>query len=299
MYNRRMFYIGIKSGLGNQMFQYAHGQAASKKSGLPLALDISAYGRQFAKDTPRSFTLQKYNITAPIASASETARFHTPFRIFLRRIRNKLRPFANLVFDPREFDIRDGQYKEGYWQSERYFEEAAESIRAQFTLKGDFGTEALAAISEIESKKAEGIAAILVHVRRGDFVTNPYSIASIGVLPPEYFINAIALIRERISLRSPGQGVHVFFASEDPAWVRENIKIDCPSSFISRPGIQDYEELLIMSKCDHFAISNSSFSWWAAWLASGSDKIVVAPKRWRANPKERADDALPPNWLRI
>ncbi len=307
-----MFYICIKSGLGNQMFQYAFGYTAAKKAGLPLALDVSSYDRQFARDTPRSFTLQNYAITAGIATQEETAKFHTPFRILMRRIRNKIRPFANLVFDPREFNIKDGQYKEGYWQSAKYFEEYADDIKRQFRLKEPFGPEASAALSEIEESKKQGAITLLVHVRRGDYVTNAYSVASLGVLDPEYFMNAIRLIRERLVLASTKHGgqhvpaVHVFFASEDPAWVKENIKVnmdDIPgtvtSTFISRPGIKDYEELLAMSACDHFVISNSSFSWWSAWLGSNPNKIVVAPKRWKVNPKERTDDVTPPNWLRI
>lgn len=297
-----MFYTCIKGGLGNQMFQYAYGYAAAKKAGLELSLDISAYDRQFAKDTPRNFTLQNYNIAARIAPKNETAHFHTGSMTLLRRIRNKLFPFNHLVFDPRQSDIRDGQLKEGFWQSEKYFEDSADDIRRQFTLKNPFGPEAVMAIGEIASCKEKGITTLLVHVRRGDFVTNAHAIAHHGVLEPEYFINGIKLIRERLSLAAQhheNRAIHIFFASEDRAWVAEHVKTDMPSTFITRPGIKDYEELLIMSMCDHFVISNSSFSWWAAWLSKNAQKIVIAPKKWVANPTIRTDDAVPPNWLRI
>jgi hypothetical protein len=295
-----MFYLGIKSGLGNQMFQYAYGYTAAKKAGIPLSLDISAYDRQFAKDTPRNFTLQNYNISAPIAPIEETVKFHTPLRIFLRRIKNKIKPAINHLFDAREFDIKDGQYKEGYWQSAKYFESYADDIRKEFTLKNAFGSEAVEALREIEACKDQGITTILVHVRRGDFITNAHSVASLGILPAEYFINAIKLIQERLILASTEKPIHIFFASEDPAWVEGHIKTEgISSSFITRPGIKDFEELLVMSHCDHFVISNSSFSWWSAWLATNPHKIVVAPKRWMVDPKIRTDDATPPNWLRI
>ncbi len=308
-----MFYIGIKGGLGNQMFQYAFGYAAKLKSGLSAALDTSAYERQSPKDTPRTFTLQHYNISLPIASQKETRKFHTPMRRLIRGLIYKIFPAKNHVFDAKEFNVRNGELKTGYWQCARYFEDYADDIRKEFTLRDGFGNEAMEAIGEIESLKSLGIVTVLVHVRRGDYVTNPYAAAVHGTATAEYFETGISLIQNRLILsdtakktvltESATTRIHVCFATEDIAWTREHLTNRLPagitSTFISRPGIRDYEELLIMSACDHFVISNSSFSWWSAWLGSNPNKIVVAPKRWKVNPKERTDDVTPPNWLRI
>ena len=41
-----------------------------------------------------------------------------------------------------------------------------------------------------------------------------------------------------------------------------------------------FEKIRLMSKCKHFILSNSSFSWWAQYLSDSKEKIVVAPSRW-------------------
>jgi hypothetical protein len=61
----------------------------------------------------------------------------------------------------------------------------------------------------------------------------------------------------------------------------------------------NYEDLRLMSCCNHNIIANSSFSWWGAWLNKNPNKIVIAPKLWYANQKIENKDITPKNWLRI
>ena len=58
--------------------------------------------------------------------------------------------------------------------------------------------------------------------------------------------------------------------------------------------LSDIEELYVMSHCDNLILANSSFSWWAAYLSTKDNKIVVAPvvDFWK-------EDFYLPNWKKI
>ncbi len=304
-----MFYVGIQSGLGNQMFQYAFGVAASLQNNIPLSLDLSQYDRQYSKDTPRSFGLQHFNIQARIADKSEVAKFHSQYAIFLRRVKRKISPNKNYEFRPSEFKVHCGQYLEGHWHSEKYFKRYHETIRHELSLKEPLGAEAMAALNEIKEFSKKGYETIMIHVRRGDYVTNKHSVSVMGVLEADYFMKAIETICNEIDRRdsmhqedkaiSEPKPKHIFFATEDIEWVKKHIKPHIDYSFITRPGIYDFEEMMVMAACDHFIISNSSFSWWSAWLGKNPHKTVVAPAAWVVDPRVSTKDATPEEWIRI
>ncbi len=63
-------------------------------------------------------------------------------------------------------------------------------------------------------------------------------------------------------------------------------------------GLESYNDMRLMSLCQHHIIANSSFSWWGAWLNSNQNKIVIAPKKWFAN-DTNVKDLIPDNWIKI
>ena len=66
-------------------------------------------------------------------------------------------------------------------------------------------------------------------------------------------------------------------ASDDLEWCKENLHLPNPY-FLE--GYKPEEQLWILSICHNFVLSNSSFSWWAAYLCRHADKIVIAPETW-------------------
>ena len=139
-----------------------------------------------------------------------------------------------------------------------------------------------------------GSNSISLHVRRADYVTNPQANQFHGVSSMEYYNKAIHKIKSIIS--EP----HFFIFSDDITWAKQNMIIDCPTTFVSHNGPdKNYDDLRLMSFCKHHIIANSSFSWWGAWLAMNKNKVVIAPTRWFNSPDRNTKDVIPENWFSI
>lgn len=148
---------------------------------------------------------------------------------------------------------------EGYFQSEKYFPSNAKEI---FTFHPY-----LVESCKREFEKAFEKTTIAIHVRRGDYVGNPNYVQ----LPPTYYILAL-------ETHFPGwRDCNLIFFSDDIDYCK--IHYQClPNAFFS-DNFVDIADLCLMSQCDHFIIANSSFSWWAAWLAEKEGTKVVYPVR--------------------
>jgi Glycosyl transferase family 11 len=301
-----MIIVTIKGGLGNQLFQYACGRALALRNKDILKLDISGYSQKNS-DTLRSYSLWKFHIIESIATQTEISSFKDPhnlFSKFYRKIKTKL-GFANIEFIPRTLTLKGNVYLNGYWQTEKYFADCAETIRREFTLKDPLGPAAqrFADMIDAAGTAADAIepATISLHVRRGDVARDAWKNPYYGITTPEYYARALERAREEISRRN-GSGaapIRVFVFSDDIEWTRRNIAIPFPTTYIEGPGIADYEELMLMSRCRHHIIANSSFSWWGAWLDPRPDTIVIAPKEWIRKRKRQHKDICPDSWLRV
>jgi hypothetical protein len=292
-----MLISNIIGGLGNQMFQYATARALSIDLNTQLVLDISDFD---GYSLHQGFELNRvFNCEANIASDDDlSAILHWQKSKLARRLLKKF-PFNFLrskkfVLEP-SFqywsgikNIADNSYLMGYWQSESYFSHHAETIRSDFRFKPELtskNTEVLAHINEAN--------AVSLHVRRGDYVQNAHTNATHGVCSLQYYKNAIDQIAN--SVKAP-----VFFVfSDDIEWVKSNLQIDFPCFYIDHNhGIDSFNDMRLMSNCQHHIIANSSFSWWGAWLNANPEKIVIAPKQWFAN-NTNVSDLLPKGWIKL
>jgi len=265
---KKVIKIKLKGGLGNQMFQYAYGRKLILLDKKDVVFDISFFGdARESIDTNRPFLLDKFIINNSI-------KFENIKENFFQKIVKKI--ISNIT----------GEY--GFYQNEKYFKDIEDVIRKEFTLKDQLSGVSKKAEVEISNSKNS----VSIHIRRGDYVTDKNTNIHHGTCGLDYYQNAIKYILDVVE--SPT----FFIFSDDIEWVKENLKIE-NCVYVSNPEIKDYEELILMSKCRHNIIANSSFSWWGAWLNKTSDKIIVAPKQWLANKTANELDILPSSWIQI
>ncbi len=286
----------LNGGLGNQMFQYAAGRALADRLGAPLKIDLS----EFETYRLRRFELNQFTINAGIATAEELSGLiinPSRFQRILGRLAVSLWfGSSNTAFKERKFSyddifekIRHPVYLNGYWQSEKYFKSAEDKLRGELCLVDK--------LDEASQKILDRILqcpAVSLHIRRGDYITNPSAALVHGVCSLDYYYSAIGHITAHV------ENPHFFVFSDDPQWAKDNLKISYPVQFVEANGPdRGAEDMWLMKSCKHHIIANSSFSWWGAWLNDRRDKIVIAPRIWFLDKKVDTKDLIPEQWHRI
>ena len=134
-----------------------------------------------------------------------------------------------------------------------------------------------------------------VHVRRGDYLGLE---EAFNICPLHYFTIAMN------HMRSMHPGTHFFVFSDDINWCNENLAepedVTVVAPLANTTAIQsEMADFNLMRACDSFIISNSSFSWWAAYLSQSTD--VICPTRWLkgiASAEVPIETLLPSHWQR-
>lgn len=194
-----------------------------------------------------------------------------PIHKIIGRLSNQMFQFAAL------YTWTQDQGIPFFVQDEKYFKKYEKQIR-------DFFSEGIGYF-EIDGKQP-----VAIHVRRTDYVNNPFYV-DLGHhkhadMSDNYYVRAMAMF--------PGEKFMVF--SDDIAWCKEQ---EFFKGCYFSEGHDEITDMNIMASCKHNIIANSSFSWWAAWLNPNPNKIVVAPKQWFSNPEDEKFIGIPSSWLRI
>lgn len=286
-----MIIIRLTDGLGNQMFQYAAARRISILRNTELKLHFN-----YPDVKGRQFGLGPFNIRAQVAQTEEVENLigahHGRFR---RKLKNWIgRPTTiaeskSLDFDDRLLKAPDNVYITGYWQSPRYFQGIEETLAKEFSLTSGLSSPALAVADRMERTTS-----VSLHVRRGDYVSDPGCRRLFLPCGAEYYRRAVEHFKSSIS------SLHLFVFSDDLEWARQNLKYGIPTEFVAFDSpTKDQEELTLMGRCKHQIIANSTFSWWGAWLNPSATKQVIAPKEWFAPTSTKFENIIPKHWLRL
>ena len=299
-----MVVVQITGGLGNQLFMYAAGRRLSLHHRTPLKLDIAP----FQAYPLRSYLLDRFDIAQDFATSEEvtalksralaqTQKERTRYRGIRSMLNWRARAGRSAVFNADDslagtylaeiLSTPRDVYLQGYWQSERYFKPIEKVIRSDLRFSDELRGENLALAQDIASAEA-----VSLHIRRGDYASNPHLSQLFGLLPLEYYHRASQTIAATLP------AARFFVYSDDPDWAKDHLRLGRPATFVSHNGpAAPHEDLRLMSLCKHHIVANSSLSWWGAWLCENPSKIVVAPAQWFA--QVPMPDLVPASWLRL
>ena len=141
---------------------------------------------------------------------------------------------------------------------------------------------------------------ISLHFRIGDYVKN---LKMHPILDINYYIKSINLLKSKLKDFEDNYYLLIFGEINDNEKLLDNIQ-KIKSNFnsieivICNYNLQDYEQMLLMSLCDHNIIANSSFSWWGAYFNNNTNKYICYPNIWNGSTNE-VEDLFPKNWKKI
>ena len=271
--------VRLTGGLGNQIFTVAAGLGISRFHRLPLVLDASAFA---VTREIRSDCLACYDL--PFERIVRVKNRGTTAEIVVQGSRITVPSFEEDAyrFDPTLVErCVDGAYIKGYFQSPKYFDAVKQEVVSLFRDKVVHEADGAALKRRILECNSVG-----VHVRRGDYLKGP-AYAFHGLCEAEYFLRAVQIMRE-------GQAAPTFFVfSDDPDWCSKHFKE--PDVIVASGSGTPNADLELLASCKHHVLSNSSFSWWGAYLACHPEQAVIAPAPWYTR-IPLAPDLIPANW---
>ena len=266
--------IGYNGRLGNQIFQYAACYAAAKKLGVEFVIPKSnvdnikqdgCFDYSNNQWIPYNFRMYDcFDITAPKTDANINQIFQEPYFHYTE-----------------DFNyIQDNTSVQGYYQSEKYFIDCKEDILKEFTFKSEIINQANNIINDFKNNEI-----VAVHIRRGDNVINP-----------TFPLISIEYIQQSLNTFSDKE-YNFLIISDDISFCKEVLPESDNIRFSD--GKIDFVDLCLMSLADHNIISNSSFSWWGAYLNKNINKKVIAPNNWFKDKTINTNDLIPKNWTII
>ena len=263
--------VTLMGGIGNQLFQIATAYTYAKKHGIELLL-VRDWDCQ--ADRP---PVWKGYLDSNKWNTCSRGEFH----ILPWTLVSEQGFHYSLINSPNSIEHIGFIRLYGYFQSSKYFSEYAEELRE--LLKPPIEN-----MMKAKNLNCDGWTA--AHVRRGDYVNaTPYHL----VCSPAYYTGSRSTIDTSVGKESP-----VCWITDDTTWVQEHL-VRPGDMVISGDSIDDFT---ILMRFKNMILSNSSFSWWAAWLnpEGHTDRKICCPNRWFGPlGPSNYESVFESDWLRI
>jgi hypothetical protein len=278
-----MIVVRIWEGLGNQLFQYAYARALQERLHETVYLDRRHINRgdlpQEKADVDRSFGLQHFQTTLKYADTRKIRGLNWLDEDNGKRMINynlgkigigkwKIVEDAGHVTEiiPPIYEPKDFTYINAHCNNRFYYSQYRDILLDELQLKKE-----LKISSELDDiMKHENT--VSLHIRLTDYLKHPGTVCE-----QRYYDKAIKYMREKT------ENPFLIIFTDDTDMAKRRFRFSNNVYWVSDEGLADYEELMLMSRCNHNIMAGSTFSYWGAWLNQNPDKIVTGPKTWMKN----------------
>jgi hypothetical protein len=286
--------VKLGGGLGNQLFIWATALHLKKSRKIEIVLDASEcteWGNQIS-----DFGIQVH-IPGPLVPDGRLPGRHSANANCVIRTLRKIRRIyrrlhvgrivwenPNKSFDSKIFSTPPGKVLRGYFQSYKYFMDSSEEIRELLSRPARPTKEFEEMVSNLP------VAWVAIHMRLG--LGYKVMEKQFGILGKKYFDDGIQYVEKLL----PNLPIYVF--SDDIELAKE-ILPGCFAYIGKKELFNPVERLLVMSYSHAFIGSNSTFSWWAAFLNKNKNAVKIFPEPWFLDSSIRTEDLIPPDWVLI
>lgn len=280
--------IRLRGGLGNQMFQLAAGLSFSNFNLIKyIFLDTSLINLNKKNETKRKYELGIFNLKLCNILVFKINRYIIEFIYVMLKKISLIKTINNKNFKNNNkylFYVLDD-----YFQNEEFFLCNLSQIKNIFNL--NHLVEKFSNLNSLLLQKILLSNSVSIHVRRGDYL-NSKNINIHGICNLEYYKEAINYINKYQN------EITYFIFSDDSEWCKDNFTFLNSNKLNFVTKNETNIDLFLMSNCKHNIIANSTFSWWAAWLNTNPNKIVIAPKIWFVG-NSFENEIVPKRWIKI
>ncbi|MGY3211148.1 alpha-1,2-fucosyltransferase [Mucilaginibacter sp. HD30] len=290
--------IIIFNGLGNQMSQYAYYLNKKQKSKSVYLLNLCEskshngfeLGNVFGIIVKENIITYFFKLIFKFLTVNKYLFLTIPLRQVLKKMNCRI-IYENFdyTFKPEYLLPSAGiTFFYGGWHSEKYFNASETIVKNTFEFT-HFDDNDILNIEHLDNIHHSN--SVALHVRRGDYL-NTENISIFGnISTKKYFENAISIMNG--SIDNP----HYFVFSNDVEWVKVNLDIKNVTYVTNNSSKDSWKDMYLMTQCKHNIISNSTFSWWGAWLNSNEKKIVICPAKYLNN--DIVSEIYSPSWHKI
>lgn len=284
-----MIILTLGGGLGNQMFEYAFARSLQLQMNQSKIVLNTFHVVKYENNKEALHNLQLvnnvevcnfikknvYKYTEKIKRRYLVKKYNYSWNdkdLFYKLSRSGV--FYNLnvyTLDRYQQPVSRNIYIYGVYQNPYYWWKYKDIIKQELKVKTE-----PTKINKQMIEKIKNCNAVCVHVRRGDYVTNPRW-DDLNICNEKYYLDAMDCMTKQVS------NCRFFVFSnthEDILWIQQNYNFKQYNVEYIDLNNPDYEELRLMYSCKHFIIANSTFSWWAQFLSDSKEKKVCAPKYW-------------------